>query len=32
MEIAVEMVRRLEVEGQFSEVDYAFDKVVFRLP
>jgi hypothetical protein len=31
-EIAVEIVRQLEAEGQFPQVHYAFDNGVFRLP
>jgi hypothetical protein len=31
-EIAVEIVRQLEAEGQFPQAHYAFDNGVFRLP
>jgi hypothetical protein len=31
-EIAVEIVRQLETEGQFPQAHYAFDNGVFRLP
>ena len=31
-EIAVEIVRRLEAEGQFPQADYAFDQGVLSLP
>jgi hypothetical protein len=31
-EMAVEIVRQLETEGQFPQAPYAFDNGVFRLP